>query len=215
MHRSHRRLLERLGRWPRLVAAGLCLLVAFALALRAPGAPAPQHTVRVVIAARALPAGHVLAARDLAVARWPARLRPGDAAAASAHLIGARLAGPVAAREPVTSTRLLGTDLTSGLAPGVVATTVPLADPGAADLVHAGDRVDVLATPQPDLDAPAPSSTGPPRVSVVATRVRVLAMSPATADRGAEVVLAVDRETAITITRDRPAQTFTLVAGSP
>jgi hypothetical protein len=73
----------------------------------------------------------------------------------------------------------------------------------------------VLATPQPDLDAPTPASTGPPRVSVVASGVRVLAMSPATADHGAEAVLAVDRETAIRITRDRPAQTFTLVAGSP
>jgi Flp pilus assembly protein CpaB len=183
--------------------------------MRTPGAAAPERTVRVVVAARALPAGHVLAARDLAVARWPARLRPGAAVSAREQLIGARLAGPVGAREPVTSTRLLGTDLTSGLAAGIVATTVPLADPGTADLVHAGDRVDVLATPQPDLDAPTPASTGPPRVSVVATRVRVLAISPATDARSAEAVLAVDRATAITITRDRPAQTFTLVAGSP
>jgi Flp pilus assembly protein CpaB len=215
MHRSHRRVLERLGRWPRLVAAGICLLVALAVAVRAPGAPVPERTVRVVVAVRPLPAGHVLAARDLAVARWPARLRPGGAVSARAHLIGARLAGPVSAREPMTSTRLIGVDLTSGLAPGTVATTVPLVDPGTADLVHPGDRVDVLATPQPDLDAPTPANTGPPRVSVVATGVRVLAMSPATADHGAEAVLAVDRATAIRITRDRPAQTFTLVAASP
>jgi Flp pilus assembly protein CpaB len=215
MHRSHRRLFERLGRWPRLAAAGLCLLLALATAVRAPGAPAPVRTVRVVVAARTLAAGHLLGARDLAVARWPARLRPGGTASALARLVGARLAGPLLAGEPITSSRLLGAGLTAGLSPGVVATVVSLADPGSADLVHAGDQVDVLATPRPDLDVPAAAGTGPPRVSEVAPRARVLAMLPASADRRAEAVIAVDRATALLITRDRTTQMFTLVAGSP
>jgi Flp pilus assembly protein CpaB len=216
MHRSQRRLMERLGRWPRLAAAGLCLLLALAMAVRAPGAATPEHTTRVVIATRTLPAGHVLRARDLAVARWPARLRPAGAAAAVDHLVGARLAGPLGAREPVTPSRLLGVDLTEGLAPGMVATTVSLSDPGAADLVHAGDQVDLLATPRPDLEVPDATGPGPPLgVFVVARRTRVLAVLAASADREAEVVLAVDRATAVRITRDRTTQMFTVVAGSP
>ena len=162
MHRSHRRLLERLGRWPRLAAAGLCLLVALALAVRAPGRRRLMHLTRVVIATAHLPAGHVLRAGDLAVARWPAQLRPAGAAAAVDRLVGTRLAGPLGAREPVTPSRLLGADLTAGLAAGVVATTVSLADPGAADLVHAGDQVDLLATPRPDLEVPDATGPGPP-----------------------------------------------------
>ncbi len=216
MHRSHRRLLERLGRWPRLAAAGLCLLVALALAVRAPGRPAPQQLTRVVVANRILPAGHVLRARDLAVARWPAQLRPAGAAAAVERLVGTRLAGPLGAREPITPSRLLGADLTEGLAAGVVATTVSLADPGAADLVHAGDLVDLLATPRPDLGVPDATGPGPPTgVSVVARRTRVLAVLPASADREAEAVLAVDRATAVRIARDRTTQMFTVVAGPP
>jgi Flp pilus assembly protein CpaB len=208
-------LLDRLGRWPRFVAAGLCLLLALASAVRAPGAAAPQRTVPVVVAARSLPAGHVLVGRDLDVARWPPRLLPHGAATAVDRLLGARLAGPVGAREPVTAARMLGNDLTAGLPAGMVATTVPLLDPGGADLVHAGDRVDLLATPQLDLAAPDPSAAGPPKVSVAASRARVLAVLPGTADRPAEVVLAVDRTTAVRITRDKTTQTFTLVADSP
>jgi len=215
MHRSRHRLLDRLGRGPRLAAAGLCLLLAAASAVRAPGAPAAERTELVVVAARSLPAGHRLAGRDLAVARWPSRLRPAGTRSGTAGLIGMRLAGPIAAREPVTAVRVLGADLTTGLAPGTVATSVPLLDAGAADLVHAGDRVDVLATAQPDLGPPDPSATGPPKVSVAATAVRVLAVLPGNPDGAPEVVLAVDRDTAVRITRDRTAQTFTLVADSP
>jgi Flp pilus assembly protein CpaB len=215
MHRSHRHLLDRLGRGPRFAAAGLCLLLALATAVRAPGAPAPPRTGPVVVAAHALPAGHVLRAGDLAVVHWPARLRPAGTARAPDGLIGSRLAGPLLTREPVTTTRVLGADLTAGLGPGAVATTVSLADPGSADLVHAGDRVDLLATPRPDLVVFGRSGPGPPPVSLVAARVRVLAVLPASAARAAEVVLAVDRATAVQITRDRTTQTFTVVADSP
>lgn len=215
MHRSRRRLLERLGRGPRLAAAGLCLLLAAASAVRAPGAPAAERTGLVVVATRSLPAGHRLTARDLAVSRWPSRLRPAGARAVAARLIGARLAGPIAAREPVTAVRVLGADLTVGLAPGTVATSIPLVDAGSADLVHAGDRVDVLATPHPDLGSPDPSATGPPQVSVAARAARVLAVLPGSRDRAPEIVLGVDRDTALRITRDRTTQTFTLVADSP
>src|SRR4051812_23361979 len=151
MHRLHRRLLDRLGRWPRLIAAGACLLLALATAVRAPGRPAPEHDVRVVVAARTLAAGHRLGARDLAVARWPARLLPAGAGGGAARWFGPGGPGPLRPGEPITAPRLLGAALTAGLAPGVVATTVALADPGSADLVHAGDQVDLLATPRPDL----------------------------------------------------------------
>lgn len=207
--------LGRLGRWPRLLLAGACLLLAL---LSATGA-ARQHppataTAPVVVAARDLPAGTTLTARDLAVARWPGELQPTGARGDPAGLLGRRLAGPVAAREPLTPQRLVGNALTRGLGAELVAAPVVLDDPHAADLVHAGDRVTVLATPRaPDVPDVTPPTTT--KVAIVAEHALALAVLPADEQAAAEIVLAVDESTAVRLTRDRPAQMFTLVVDPP
>ncbi|MDT7573146.1 MAG: pilus assembly protein CpaB [Actinomycetota bacterium] len=127
-------------------------------------------------------------------------------------VIGRRLAGPMTAREAVTPPRLLGPGLTAGLPPGVVAASVPLDDPHTSDLIQAGDHVELLETPRPADFAPA-AATHPPRVATVASHALVLAVLPHVND--AEVVLAVDRATAVQIARDRAGQVFAVVADPP
>ncbi|MFN2561221.1 MAG: Flp pilus assembly protein CpaB [Jatrophihabitans sp.] len=216
MLRSVRRMLPRFGRTPRLCAAGLCLILALASTMGAhaqrAAAPAPRW-VSVVVSTSDLPAGHRIAGADLRVARWPPSLRPAGARAAPGALIGRRLAGPVTAGEAVTSTRLLGNGLTTGLARGAVAAAVPLDDPRAADLVRPGDHLDLLETPRPGDSDTAP--TGPPKVATVASHALVLAVLPRTAEADAEVVLAVDRAAAVQIARDRAGQVFAVVADPP
>jgi pilus assembly protein CpaB len=212
---SLRRRLPRIGRVPRLLAAGVCLLLALASAAgSADQRRRPATSVPVVVAARDLPAGATLTAKDLTVARWPPGTVPAGAQPEPAAFLGRRAAGPVVAREPITATRLVGAALTRGLPAGTVAAPVVLDDPHAADVVHAGDRVTVLETPRPD-DAGLSASAAPARVGTVATRVRALAVLPAAADGPGEVIVAVDESTAVRITRDRVTQMFTLVVEPP
>jgi pilus assembly protein CpaB len=222
MPRSLRRSLLRVGRWPRMCAAGICLLLALGSALGAsrnpPRAPAGP-TVAVVVAARILPAGHVLARPDLAVARWPPGLRPSGTVPDVRRLVGERLAGAVQVREAVTSGRLVGADLTTGLAAGSVAIPIALDDAHAADLVRTGDRVELLASPRPS-DVPTNRPADSARVTVVATRLLVLAVLRSTdpvapSGMGTEIVVAANRATALEIARHRSTQIFTLVLDSP
>lgn len=215
MFRSLRRRLPSVGRVPRLIAAALCLLLAASSALHARKAKAGELLVPVVVAAHDLPAGHALHAADLKVARWPANLRPVSARGDPLRLIGQRLAGPVRTGEPISDTRLVGIGLARGLPTGEVAAPVLLDDPHTTDVVHAGDRVTLLETPRP----PDAGVTEQPPAAVPVTRVvdralvlAVLPGSPGDASgAAAEVVLAVDEPTAVRLTRDRPAQIFTLV----
>lgn len=178
-------------------------------------AAAPSSTpVPVVVATSDLPAGHALARADLRVVRWPASLRPPGARAAPRTLIGRRLAGPVGAGEALTPTRLFGSGLTAGLPRGAVAAAVPLDDPRSADLVRAGDHLELLATPRP-ADIETAPATSAPTVSTVASHALVLAVLPHTADADASVVLAVDRATAVQIARDRAGQVFAVLADPP
>jgi pilus assembly protein CpaB len=217
MFRSTRRMLGRFGRWPRLCAAGICLLLAAASAVQAHQRTSAENatsTAGVVVATRALPAGRLLVRGDLTVAHWPRALRPPTGLADPHALVGRRLAGPVGAREAVTSGRVLGADLTSGLSPGEVATPVTVDDPGVGQLVHAGDRVDVLATAGPD-----PPDAGPKKPETVASRAVVLAVltssdsisgTPATG-----LIVATDRPTALRIAGMRSSYVFAVVGDSP
>src|SRR5512140_3141100 len=103
MFASLRRRLPRLGLLPRLCAVGCCLLLALKSAATGARAGArPAHappTAAVVVAARALPAGHVLRRADVRVRRWPVELRPVSARSDPSAVIGQRLTGPLAARE--------------------------------------------------------------------------------------------------------------------
>ncbi|SEF16850.1 Flp pilus assembly protein CpaB [Jiangella alba] len=164
------RLLRAAGWHRRLLAAGLAAAaVAFAIQAASPGAP---PTVDVVVAARDLPGGAVLADDDLTVAALPPDVVPGGSVG-RAEAAGALLAAPVRAGEPITDRRLLGPGLLEGWGDDVVATPVRVADAGAVGQLRPGDRIDLLAT---TLDGAA-------RTDVVAADVPVL-MVPAAGDGG-------------------------------
>jgi Flp pilus assembly protein CpaB len=203
-----------MGRFPRLCAVGICLLLALNSALGARRAVPTGPTVPVLVAARDLPAGHTVRAQDVQVARWPPALRPASARASPRDTVGRRLIAPISALEAVTSNRLLGPDLTAGLPAGLVTTPVAIDDPHVAEFVHAGDHVDLLATPRPSdgLDAAA---ARPPTVATVARRVLVLVSFAGADGLSSEVVLAVDRSVAMAIVRDKPTQVFTVVTDPP
>jgi Flp pilus assembly protein CpaB len=215
MLRTLRARLPRIGRLPRLLVAGTCLLIALASAL---GTEQHRHPttngVRTVVAARDLPAGRALSRNDLRIARLPPSLRPVGAAAKPAMLLRRRLAGPVRAREVITPTRLVGAELAAGLGGALVAAAVPLDDPRAVDLVATGDRVDLLeAARAPDVLDAAPAEI--PRVLTVAVAARVLAVLPPRVGDDAELIVAIDRAEVLRVTRDRSSHVFTAVVVPP
>lgn len=213
MFRSVR--LPRLGTRPRLLLAGVCLLFAVGSTLGAKHTGVrPAATTAVVVAVRDLPAGHLLGHLDVRVARWPVGIRPAGARGDPASVVGKRLGGPIRAGEAITPTRLLGPDLAAGLARGLAAATVAVADPHAADLIRAGDHVDILETGRPPEFA-EPTAAIAARVRAVAQDVVVLAALPATDAADAELVVAVDRTTALRLTRDGTSHLFTAVVVPP
>ena len=124
------------------------------------------------VAATDLPAGTVLAADDLAVARLPPEFAPAGAAA-ERRAAGRAGSWPAAVRagEPLTDARLVGPGLTALLPAGQVAAPVRLADLAVAALVRTGDRVDVLATRRtPTAEVVAAGALVLPRPGPVARR---------------------------------------------
>jgi pilus assembly protein CpaB len=192
----------------RRVAAALLTAVALVLALRPVPAPAPSGTpdaVDVAVFARDLPAGTVLTAADLTVARYPPPAVPAGVEGEAEPLVQRVLAGSVRAREPVTDARLVGPGLTAFLPAGQVAAPVRLADLSVAALVRTGDRVDVLAT-TPDTSA----------AEVVAGDALVLATSAAADDPGAGLlVLGVDAGTAARLAAAATTATLTVTFPTP
>lgn len=153
-------------RLARRVLAALCVGLAVTGALRlAFPAPPPAGTV-VLSAAHDLPAGHVLGEADLVRRRWPGRDAPSSWPAADA-LVGRRLASAVAAGDPLTSRAVTGSTRLTGLPRGSAALAVPAVEPVVADLLRAGDRVQVwagarlVAPAAVVLQTPVPESAGP------------------------------------------------------
>ncbi len=178
--------LSRFGGWPRRGLVALCLLLA-AVSATSEHRVASGPTVAVVVATRAVPAGSRLAAADLVVARWPRAVRPASAFTSTSAVVGQRAAGALAAGEALTPARVLGSGLTTGLADGLAAVPVPLADAGSAALVHPGDRADLIVAPT--------TSGDPPRLA--ASGILVIAVLPATSgssgSQPAELVVAADQ----------------------
>jgi Flp pilus assembly protein CpaB len=138
--RRHRRLLAGVAAAGSIAALGLALQP-----------PAPI-TRPVVVAAGDLPAGHVLAAPDLAVADVPAGVLPAGTSAESTTFLGRALAAPMARGEALAAHRL--TTLPAWAVPaGTMPMPVRFADAGAAGLLAAGIRIDVLAASGPGLDS--------------------------------------------------------------
>lgn len=123
---------------PRFVigvaAALLVLLIAGSGAARSPWGP----PIEVLVAARDLPAGHVIAPGDLRPAEWPSALAPGLPTSPE----GATLQVGVPAGMPVGDTHLGDGGLASRLEEGQAAFPLPVEV--AADL-RAGQRVDLVA----------------------------------------------------------------------
>jgi len=149
----------------RLPFAATMLGCAVALGLADLRPPPPPRTA-VVVTAHALDAGTALTDADVDVVHLPP-----DAVADGAHrepgaVVGRALVVAVPAGLPVVDALLRDDRLASAGPPGTVVVPVRLADPGVADLLRPGDRVDLLAA--------ATSSTGTPVAEVLARRALVL-----------------------------------------
>jgi pilus assembly protein CpaB len=131
-----------LRRYRRLFTAGAVALAAVVALGRF--APKPPPTAAVVAAARDLPAGEVLTTGDLRVVALPPATVPAGAAIDVADVVGAQLSGPLRRGEVLTDVRLDDGPL-GRPAPGLVSAPVRLADSQAAQLLRAGQHIDVLA----------------------------------------------------------------------
>lgn len=171
---------SRAARRHRALLAAGCTAAAVATALPLV-APSPPRTVRVVTAAHDLAPGTPLTAGDLTTVAVPEKLVPAGALTDTGAAVGRAVAGPVRGGEALTDVRLLGAGLLTGT--GLVAVPVRLADQASTRLLHAGDRVDVLAAPTGGND---PAATA----LVVASGVQVLAVPETDDAEGALVVVA-------------------------
>lgn len=193
--RRHRRLLAGVAAAASMGALGMALQ---------PPAPA---TRTVVVAAADLPAGRSLGSDDLAVAHVPAGLLPAGASSSVEAFAGRVLAAPMARGEAFAAHRL--TDLPAWSVPsGTMPTPVRFADAGAAALLTAGQRVDVVAASGPGVDGTAPYASAElvaqgilvlAVISAEADAVGVLGGPSGTDDQTPLVILAADRGAALAI----------------
>ncbi len=174
--------------------AVLLVVVAVLAGVRAASAP-PLTTASVLVAARDLPGGTPLTARDLVARPLPPESVPQGTTADLAVLVGRTLAAPVRRGEPVTDVRVVGDGLLAGY-PARVAVPLRIADPGAVRLLRVGDRVDVVATDPADGRAEVASADAP---VVALPRSPRPGADASTLSGGALVVLAVPRSTAVTL----------------
>ncbi|GAA2784103.1 SAF domain-containing protein [Saccharopolyspora taberi] len=151
----------------RATAVVLTLLAAMLAIQPRPGPEASEAPV--LVAARDLPPGHVLAREDLAERSMPLELVPGGALN-QLNAAEGRVLGSASRRgEPLTDVRLAGpaqTALTTGDA-GHAAVPVRLEDPDIADLLYPGRRVDLVTT-----------ATRSGNSSVLAERAPVISVRP-------------------------------------
>ncbi|MET9211887.1 MULTISPECIES: SAF domain-containing protein [unclassified Nocardia] len=179
----------------RRIAAAVLALVALALFVR--GDPGTTRD-DVVVAARELAPGRLLTADDLRVDRHESRSLPSGSVTDPAVLLGATLTGAMRAGEAFTDLRVVGPRLAAAAAGSPEARIVPirLADPAVAEVLRAGDRVDVVGVE----DAGGPGASKPART--LATDAAVVLVT-ATGERrsGAErvVLVALDAEYATAV----------------
>ncbi|MFF7939923.1 SAF domain-containing protein [Nocardia gamkensis] len=177
----------------RLLAAALAAL-AVLLFLR--GDPDTERTT-VLVAGRDLAPGRLLEAGDLRPAPREAGTLPAGAVADAAALVGATLTGAMRQGEVFTDLRVVGPRLAAAATGAREARIVPirLADTAVADILRAGDRVDVIGAE----DANGPG-TRPART--LATDSAVVLVAGAGDGRGAAervVLVAMDAEHATAV----------------
>jgi len=195
---SLRRTLRYLTGWPRWAAAALCLLGAAASVLGNPR-PAASGTVPAVVTRHPVSAGAVLAAPDLAAARWPIGSLPPGALPAP-RLIGRRVALRLPAGVPLTDEFLVQPAIAAALAAGRVTTTIRLANASQLAVLQPGCQVDLYLPPPDVTGTDSAASAGP-----IAHAAQVLAVLAETSDppvansdpaSGAGLIVAVTRSTA-------------------
>ncbi|MRH86889.1 flagellar biosynthesis protein FlgA [Nocardia sp. SYP-A9097] len=132
----------------RRISAVALLMFAAILAMR--GDPNDRQT-QVLVATRELAPGHILTADDLRTAPRETTDLPDGAIREPGALRGATLTGAVAPGEILTELRVVGPRLAAVAAHSPDARIVPirLADNAVADILRAGDRVDVVAAEEP------------------------------------------------------------------
>jgi Flp pilus assembly protein CpaB len=151
----------------RRIVAGALLLTAAVLA--AHSAEGPPRTATVVFA-RDLPAGHHLRPGDVRLVALPDDVRPAGALHDPGALPGRLLIGAARTGEPVTDVRVAAP---GNNPPGTSTVAIRIDDPGLAELLHAGTKVDVIT--------PAANER---QQQVLASMVTVLTVRRTPADRG-------------------------------
>jgi len=129
---------------------------------------APQRPlVPVVVAAKPIAAGSLIAADALTIEQWP--VRPADSRDNFEGLLGRRVRQDIAAGQPITSSQLTQ-GLSTYLKPGTRAVTLTLSmiANGSSPTVQPGDMIDLYVM-QPGVDG------GPATATLLQTRVQVLA----------------------------------------
>jgi len=183
-----RRVRRPLVRHRRLIAATLAAGAVFCLARVV--APAQPEVSAVVVAARDLTGGTVVRADDVRTVQMPPDVVPAGAFSAEAAALGASVAAPMRAGEPLTDRRVLGAALIDGYPAGTVASPVRIEDADVVALLRPGDRI--------DLYAPTGDSGLTARIVTDAV-VMMLPRADETSRGGALVVLAVSQAEAAEI----------------
>jgi len=121
---------------------------------------APEHvpTRTVVVAARDLPAGHAIAASDLALRVLASAALPPDVAGDAGEVVGARLSVPLRSGSPVAPASLVGPGLLTGSPPGTVAVPVRPSDAETVSLLSPGQLVDVVLSTGNGYEQPVESA---------------------------------------------------------
>lgn len=178
-------------RFRRPIAAA-CAALAVVLLASTCRAQSPD-VVDVIAAATDLPAGATLAATDLQSRAFPRELLPPVTHSEPEDVIGRVIAGPIAAGEVITDTRLVDT---GPRADGLRLVPVRLSDPGVADLLAPGTLVDLVGV------------TGGTQGQVLAEGVQVVTVPRQSRDAGiggtaraagSLIVVAADPQTAVAL----------------
>jgi pilus assembly protein CpaB len=134
-----------------LVMAGIATYAVYQSIQKLPVREVQVASQPIVVAAKALPVGAIVAAADLKVAEWPTKSLVVGGFGKPEDVIGRGLLTPIAENEPITETKLASREAGGGLPPtiplGMRAISVKVNEViGVAGFVVPGTRVDVVAT---------------------------------------------------------------------
>ncbi|MGY5317967.1 Flp pilus assembly protein CpaB [Neomicrococcus lactis] len=140
----------------RRVIAALLAGVAVALTLIF-FAPRIEPTRSVLVAARDLPAGHQLAAADLATVNLASDAIPPSSVRTAGEITGQQLAVPIERGAPIPRSSLVGPGLLTGAPPGTSAVPVRAADAEGTSILRPGMNVNVVLTTGNGYETPTES----------------------------------------------------------